>query len=89
VCPGMSNMQMKMSFEHWWNGTDRGQPKYSGKVCPITTFIDHNKLHMAKPGFEPVPHLEDSFQSILYLNIQFLPSRERVFPLQILVLFNI
>jgi hypothetical protein len=30
ICPsGKSNIQMKMSMEHWWNDAAREKPKYS------------------------------------------------------------
>jgi len=35
---------MKMSVEHWWNGTDGGKPKYWERnlsQCPV-----HHKYHM-------------------------------------------
>ena len=29
ACPsGKTSMKLKMSMEHWWNGTDRGKLKY-------------------------------------------------------------
>jgi len=31
---------MKMSLEHWWNGTDRGEPKYweTKLLVPVQTY---------------------------------------------------
>ena len=41
-----------MSREHWWNGTSKGKPKYSGrkgvKVIPVSRV--QQKSHLNSPG---------------------------------------
>ena len=51
VCPGNSNMSMKMSMEHWWKDTDWGKPKYSEKNLSPCQF-SHQKFHMDWAGIE-------------------------------------
>ena len=41
-----------MKYDHWWNDTDRGKPKYSEKHL-LQYHSVHHKSHMGWPGFEP------------------------------------
>jgi len=46
-CPsGTSNVEMKMSMERWWNGTDGGKSKHWAKNLFYFHFVPH-KSHMA------------------------------------------
>jgi hypothetical protein len=39
---GKGNMKMRMSIEHWWNNTDRGNRATGRKTCPSTTLSTTN-----------------------------------------------
>jgi hypothetical protein len=41
-----------MKYDHWWNDTDRGKPKYSEKHL-LQYHSVHHKSHMGWPEFEP------------------------------------
>lgn len=36
---GKSNMQVKLSIEHWWNDTDKRKPKYPAKSLSHCHFL--------------------------------------------------
>jgi hypothetical protein len=42
ACPSQeSSINIKMSTEHWWNDTDRGNPKYSEENLTHCHFVHH------------------------------------------------
>jgi hypothetical protein len=45
-----------MSMEHWWDDSDRGNPKYWEKNLSQCQFV-HHKFHVDCPGIEPGPPL--------------------------------
>jgi len=59
ACPSSkSSVKMKMSTEHWWNGTDRGKLKY-WDINLSQCHCVHHKRHTDWPGIEPgLPRLK-------------------------------
>jgi hypothetical protein len=43
----------RKNMKHWWNNTDRGNPKYSEKASSQFHFV-HHKTHLKRLGIEPV-----------------------------------
>jgi hypothetical protein len=43
-----------MTAEHWWNGTDKEKPKYTGKNLSKCNFA-HHKSNIQWPGMEIGP----------------------------------
>jgi len=53
VCPsGKNKMETNTSKEHWWNETDRAEPKYSEKNMTQCHFVRH-KSQTYWSGIEP------------------------------------
>jgi len=58
---------MKISMEHWWDGTERGKPKYWEKDLYQCHFIYH-KSHIDWFRIEPPELQHDSVQPDIFSN---------------------
>jgi len=77
VCaPGESNMQVMMSVERWWNGTDRGKPKKPEKNQSQRHFEHHKWTDL---GSRPSTRSLSSATAFRVSAIKCYPSSERAF----------
>jgi hypothetical protein len=52
ACPSYRiNVKIQTSMEHWWNGSDTGEQKYSVKILS-QRHLKHHKSHMDWYGIE-------------------------------------